>query len=268
MAGDSLDSGQMQNIAREMNFSETTFITGGSVLNGYDVRIFTPTVEVPFAGHPVLGTAYVIASELEEGTPERISLNLSGLIVDVTIEYERKLPILLTMRQSRPEFGQIFDKVQVSNVLRLPGSAIVAHLPVQEVNTGLPFIIVPVDSLESMESIILDSDAYYNLISNIRPKALLAFSLETVNPENQLHIRMFAPFYGIAEDPATGSGGGCLAAYLLEQKVFEKQVDVRAEQGVEIGRSSLLRLWAEHENAEIAVRVGGEVIPVSRGILL
>ncbi|HEB02436.1 MAG TPA: PhzF family phenazine biosynthesis protein [Nitrospirae bacterium] len=275
MAGDSLGSDEMQNIAREMNFSETAFITsipgksGDLPAMGYDVRIFTPMAEIPFAGHPVLGSAYVIATELEDGLVGEVSLNLAHAIINVTIGYNNEIPSLLTMCQSAPVFGRIFKKTELAGVLGLPESAIMAHLPVQEVSTGLPFIIVPIDSLEEIERISLDSGAYYALINDIRPKALLAFSLGALNPENHLHVRMFAPYFGIPEDPATGSGCGCLAAYLLEHQVLgEGPLQVRAEQGVEIGRPSLLRLRAEHENGEITVRVGGAVIPTARGVLL
>ncbi len=273
MAGDSLGSDQMQNIAREMNFSETAFITAipgksGPPAKGYDLRIFTPMAEIPFAGHPVLGTAYVIATELEDGSRDVVSLNLAYDIINVTIEYQSGTPYLLTMRQSAPEFGCKYKKPLLAGALGLPEPAIMAQYPAQEVSTGLPFIIVPVDGLGSMGRISLNADAYYALVRDIRPKALLAFCVGAEEPENHVHVRMFAPYFGIPEDPATGSGCGCLAAYILEHQVLgEGPVQVRAEQGVEMGRPSLLRLSAEHVNGEITVGVGGAVVPTARGVL-
>ena len=270
MAGEDMTDLQMQAIAQEMNYSETTFITGGSLEHGFNVRIFTPTSEVPFAGHPVLGTSYVAATELSEGTPEAVSLNLEAGKFDVTIEYSNNLPDLLTMRQKPPEFGQVFSKSLVARVLGLDDFEIDGRYPVEEVSTGLPFMVIPVAGLDPMRRISLKTLEYYELINDITPKALLCFCVGAVSSENHVHVRMFAPHYGITEDPATGSGGGALAAYILKHGVLgEGPVQVRAEQGVEIARPSILELWAEMEgNGIITVRVGGKAVPTARGILL
>ncbi len=270
MAGEGMADSQMQAIAQEMNYSETTFITGGSLEHGFDVRIFTPTSEVPFAGHPVLGTSYVAATELSEGTPETVSLNLKSGRIDVTIEYSENLPGLLRMRQMPPEFGQVFSKSVVAGVLGLADFEIDGRFPVEEVSTGLPFMIIPVAGLDPMRRISLKTLEYYELINDITPKALLCFCVGAVTPENHVHVRMFAPHYGITEDPASGSGGGCLAAYMLKHEVLgEGPVQVRAEQGIEMGRPSVLELWAEmEENGIITVRVGGRIVPTARGVLL
>ncbi|MCK4911546.1 MAG: PhzF family phenazine biosynthesis protein [Thermodesulfovibrionales bacterium] len=270
MAGEGMTDSLMQSIALEMNYSETTFITGGSLEDGFDVRIFTPASEIPFAGHPVLGTSYVCATELSEGNPEAVSLNLEAISIDVTIEYIDNIPSSLTMRQSPPEFGQEFSKSRVAEVLGLDDFEIEDIFPVQEVSTGLPFVIVPVTGLDAMGKITLETSEYYRFISDISPKALLPFCLEAESLENHVHVRMFAPYYGISEDPATGSGGGCLAAYLLKHAVLgEGPIRARAEQGVEMGRPSVLELSANwEENGIITVRVGGQVVPTARGILL
>lgn len=270
MAGEGMTGGQMQDVAREFNYSETTFITGGSLETGFDVRIFTPASEVPFAGHPVLGTSYVVATELLKGSPEAVTLNLEVGNIDVTIEYINKLPESLTMRQRSPEFGQVFNKAEVAKVIGLDKGEIHGRFPVQEVSTGLPFMIIPVTGLDAMGRISLKVPEYYELISDITPKALLCFCIGAAAPENHVHVRMFAPYYGITEDPATGSGGGCLAAYMFRHGVLgDGPVQARAEQGIEMCRPSLLELSAEaEENGKIAVRVGGKVIPSARGVLL
>ncbi len=270
MAGEAMTDLQMQAIAQEMNYSETTFITGGSLKRGFDVRIFTPTFEIPFAGHPVLGTAYVAATELSEGAPKTVSLKLEQVKIVVTIEYSNNLPDLLTMHQRPPKFGQVFNKSVVASVLGLADLDILGQYPVEEVSTGLPFMIIPVAGLDPMRGISLNLHEYKELINDITPKALLCFCVGAVMPENHVHVRMFAPHLGIAEDPATGSGGGCLAAYMLKHRVLgQGPVQARAEQGFEMGRPSVLELSAEmQEKGIIAVRVGGKVVPTARGILL
>jgi trans-2,3-dihydro-3-hydroxyanthranilate isomerase len=269
MAGDNMDSIKMQSIAQEMNYSETTFITGGDLENGFDVRIFTPAIEIPFAGHPVLGTAYVACTELCEGEPKTIKLILKAGQIDVTIEYNGNNPSLLTMRQQEPEFGEIFESSIFPGILGLHETDVPEDFPVQHVSTGLSFAIVPIRSLEAMGRISLQLDKYSQFAASTEAKGLLCFCTETVNRENQLHVRMFAPGYGIMEDSATGSGNGCLAAYLLKYSVFGKgEVKARSEQGIEMGRSSLLYLSAFREGSRIIVHVGGAVVPTAKGILI
>lgn len=258
---------QMQRIAREMNFSETTFITSPQLQNGgFDVRIFTPKSEIPFAGHPTLGTAYIIQSQIIQQTAEIINLNFKVGQIPVTLNYKDQSLDILWMRQNSPTFHRIFDANTIAAILNLEPDEIDYRFPIQEVSTGLPFFIVPVKSLNSLKRIKVNLDKYYQLISETEAKAILVFSPETYKPENNLCVRMFADYLGVPEDPATGSANGCLAGYLVQYSYFGKQeIDIRVEQGYEINRPSLLFLKAQKNQDKIQVNVGGKVILVAKG---
>lgn len=261
-----LSDAAMQAIAREMHLSETAFVrSGGEEDRAYDVRIFTPEHEVPFAGHPALGTAYVIRQEvLQEPVPE-IRLNLAVGQIPVSFAPDG----ILWMRQNPPVFTGELPPDTLASVLSLPKDAIDPRFPVEEVSTGLPFIIVPAKSREAVRRAVIDRDAYETLIRTTEAKAVFIFCPEPYRPENTFNARMFADHFGVPEDPATGSANGCLAGYLLRHGYFPgDSLDIRVEQGCEIGRPSLIHCRAERCGESIAVRVGGRVIPVARGELL
>ncbi len=264
-----LSDEEMQNITKEMNYSETTFILSDDQRNGgYDVRIFTPAEEVPFAGHPTLGTAYVIQQEIIKEPIEKIILNLKVGQIPVTFNYKGKDKNVLWMKQIEPIFGQIVESEPISEMLKIDKTDIDERFPVQEVSTGMYFIIVPLKTLDAVKRAKIDKDKYFNLIENMQAKAILVFCPETYFQENDLNVRVFVDYFGIPEDPATGSGNGCLAGYLVKHRYFGKdQIDVRVEQGYEIGRPSLLYLRAENKEEQIDVSVGGKVVMIARGKL-
>ncbi len=265
-----LSRSEMQRIAREMNYSETTFILSDEERNGgYDVRIFTPKEEIPFAGHPTLGTAYVIQREVIAKPVEAITLNLKIGPISVTFDRSGEEPDILWMKQAEPTFGQILDSEDVSRVLSIRVSEIHGRFPVQEVSTGLPFIITPLKQLDALKRIRILKDRYFKLIEGIEAKALLSFCPEARNEQNDLSVRVHADYYGVPEDPATGSANGCLAAYLVKYRYFDKNsIDLRVEQGHEIGRPSLLFLKAESFEEKIDVFVGGNVVSIAKGVFV
>ncbi len=259
-----LSDTEMQKIAKEMNYSETTFVLseGG---NGYNVRIFTPEREVPFAGHPTLGTAFIIQKEIIKEPVNEVLLNLKVGQIPLTLVYDKGDLDTLWMKQLSPEFFQVFEPGTISQVLSVDEKDIDTRFPIQEVSTGLPFIIVPLKSLDAVKRARIARDKYYELIQDTKAKALLIFCPETYNEENDLNVRVFVDYYGIPEDPATGSGNGCLAGYLVKTMYFgEPHINIKVEQGYEIGRPSILYLRAEKKE-EIDVFVGGKVIMVARG---
>jgi len=204
-----LSDGEMQNITKEMNYSETTFILSDNQRNGgYDVRIFTPAEEVPFAGHPTLGTAYIIQQEIIKEPLEKIILNLKVGQIPVSFNYRGKDKNVLWMQQKEPTFGQIIEPEQISEVLCINTSDIDERFPVQEVSTGLFFMIVPLKNLDAVKRATVDRDKYFRLIENRQAKAILVFCPETYFQENNLNVRVFVDYFGIPEDPATGSGNG------------------------------------------------------------
>lgn len=262
-----LSEAQMLQIAREINYSETTFIRSPDPRDGgYDVRIFTPKKELPFAGHPTLGTAFVLQQEIIREKVDRVILNLAVGQIPVTFNYHNESPDILWMRQNPPSFGQVLSAETLANVLNLAPDEIDANFPIQEVSTGVPFIIVPLKTLASLKKAQVTLDKYFELVDTMEAKEILIFCPETYSDLNDLSVRVFAHSLGIPEDPATGSANGCLAGYLVEYAYYgEKKIDVRVEQGYEIDRPSLLLLQAAQNEGEIAILVGGKVVMVAKG---
>lgn len=265
-----LSGEQMQRIAKETNFSETTFILSPELRHGgYDVRIFTPGQELPFAGHPTLGTAFVLQQDVIQQSVERVNLNLKVGQIPVTIFYHGQHPDVLWMRQNPPEFGATLTVDAVADVLNLDRDDIDSRFPIQEVSTGVPFVIVPLKTLSALQQIRVNVDRLFALVEPLQAKMIFVFCPETRNPANQFSARMFAHAVGIPEDPATGSANGCFAGYLAQHNYSGDQpVDVRVEQGYEIGRPSLLLLKAQKTATAIEVMVGGKVIKVAQGEFL
>lgn len=259
-----LSEPQMQEIAREMHFSETTFILSDQPRDGgYDVRIFTPASEVPFAGHPTLGTAFVIQQEIIGSPVPTVTLNLKVGQIPVTFEDH-----VLWMKQVQPEFGPTLSPSQVAPVLDLTESDLDPRFPIQQVSTGLPFLIVPLKGLDAVRRARVNLDRLNELVATLDAKMIFIFSPESYHPENQLNARMFGDLFGVPEDPATGSANGCLAGYLVKHRYFgSNEISVRVEQGYEIKRSSLLRLRASERDRVYDINVGGEVFLVARGEL-
>lgn len=261
--------GLMQKIAKEMNYSETTFILSEQEQNGgYAVRIFTPQAEIPFAGHPTLGTAYIIQKEIIRDQVTRVALNLKAGQIPVDFNYRNGKPGYLWMTQLPPIFGEIFDAGSTSAMLNLAQADIDTRFPIQVVSTGTPFILVPLMSLDAVKRARLNVEIYLKFIADISAKAVLLFAPETYHSQNNMNVRLFADYFGVPEDPATGSANGCLAGYLSKYRYWgEPKIDVRVEQGYEIGRPSLLLLKAEERGNKIHVQVGGRVVPVAHGNL-
>jgi trans-2,3-dihydro-3-hydroxyanthranilate isomerase len=262
-----LTTAQMQRIAQEMNFSETTFILGGDPTDGYAVRIFTPVAELPFAGHPTLGTAYVLQSQVIGQPIAGVTLNLKVGAIPVQLDYDTAQQLdRLWMRQMLPQFGPTFTATAIAPVLGIEPTEIDPRFPIQEVSTGVPFILVPLRSRSTLQRLKVDLGRYYNLINQTNAKAIFAFCPETTAPDRQFSVRMFGDALGIPEDPATGSANGCLAGYLVEHRYLDRdRIDVQVEQGEALGRPSVLYLRAERQPEGIAIVVGGQVILVARG---
>jgi trans-2,3-dihydro-3-hydroxyanthranilate isomerase len=258
-----LTRAEMQSIARETNFSETTFILADVPdKGGFDVRIFTPREEVPFAGHPTLGTAYIINQAILHGEAQKVTLNLKVGQIPVSFHPDGTC----WMQQIQPMFGPQHEAAALVAVLGLEAADVDERFPVEEVSTGLPFFIVPLKTLAALQRVKVDLSRYYALIKNTLAKGILVFCPETHEAGNDLSVRVFVDYYGVPEDPATGSGNGCLAGYLVKRRYFGgERIQVRCEQGYEIGRPSLLRLEAEEREEKISIKVGGKCVVVARG---
>jgi trans-2,3-dihydro-3-hydroxyanthranilate isomerase len=257
-----LSTSQMQAIANETHYSETTFIISEEERDGgYDVRIFTPAQELPFAGHPTLGTAWIIRNEILNKSVEKVVLNLK--VGQIPVRFEGDLG---WMRQIEPEFGQEIDSDAVADALGLSPDDIDGRFPIEEVSTGVFCMVAPLKNMDAVKRALVDRRKFSALIKGLQARTILIFSPETYDKDNHLNVRFFADEFGIAEDPATGSANGCLAGYLVKNRYFDSDsIDIKVEQGYEIRRPSLLYLKAANSGGEIEVNVGGKVVMTARG---
>jgi trans-2,3-dihydro-3-hydroxyanthranilate isomerase len=257
-------SEQMQKFTREMNFSESTFVTESDVAKRvFKVRIFTPVGELPFAGHPTLGTAYVAAKEIIKKDIPDLTLDLKAGLIPVTFQTAEDGKPLLWMKQLNPEFGATHKAEDIAPMFGLKASDIDTRFPIQEVSTGVWFYMIPLKKREALKKIKLDADAFKAYSVNNKAKWPLLFCPEPEVKGNHLKARMVTDW---TEDPATGSANGCLAGYLVKHRYFGLvKIDVRVEQGAEISRPSILYLRAEEVKVGIDVLVGGKVVMVARG---
>jgi trans-2,3-dihydro-3-hydroxyanthranilate isomerase len=260
--GRGLSDEQMQAIAREMNLSETTFILPREAAiekeRGVRVRIFTVQEELPFAGHPTLGTAYA----LRNGAPE-VALDLNAGKITVRFEEKPGEPVFGEMMQLDPQFGTMHERDAVATAAGLPASAIDPSLPIQTVSTGLPFTIVPLRGLDSMRRLKVDLQSCAAYLEKTGGKFFFFVTRESENPAARLHARNL--FYN-GEDPATGSAAGCTAAWMVAHGVAQPDERVIIEQGVEMKRPSRIFVRASRVDGRVVnVRVGGNCMEVARG---
>ena len=273
-----LTSEEMQKLAREMNLSETTFVLPSSQPGAdFKVRIFTPATELPFAGHPVVGTHWVLAHlgrvELREPITEvRFELGVGVLPAHLEVTDGQVGRVVIT--SDRPRLLDVMDDVgELAAALGVPAEAITdTGLPVQVVSTGIPSLMVPIRSLVKVQEMApskLNVGALRRLCEPLDTHTVLVFTFETERPQATVHVRLFAPALGVPEDPATGSANGTLAAYLVFHEavpVAEGTNEFLSEQGAEMGRPSTLSLLVDRSGGELTrVRVGGQVVPVIEG---
>ena len=251
---------EQQKIAREINFSETAFILSDKQENsGYDVRIWTPNVgEVPFAGHPTLGTAYVINHYYEGGGNDTVKLNLKVGQIPVTVSHDG-----LIMSQNPPVFGDTIPKQDIASVFGINPDDISEEYPVQWVSTGLEAVIIPLNSRSALSEISMDRAAFEKYIEKY-PKNYCSHFFFVNMEKNKLAARCMMEDF--LEDPATGSANGDLAGYLLEHDYFSSQ-DIRYTviQGEDMGRKSVLHVHASCENENWKIEVGGRCHIVASG---
>ena len=261
--GRSLSDAEMQALAKEMNLSETTFILPRDAATererGVRVRIFTVDEELPFAGHPTLGTAMVLRGN---SGAEEVALDLNVGRIPVRFSTRDGLPFGM-MTQRDPEFGAKHTREDVARAAGLAVDDIADDLPIQTVSTGNAFAMVPVKSLAVLQRL---SPTWANLktyLDKSDAKFFYFVSRETVNPEARLQSRMI--FYN-GEDPATGSAAGPCVAWAVQYGVVPPDEQVLMEQGVEMKRRSRIFFSAGRNGGKIVnVRVGGHVVEVVRG---
>ena len=269
----------MQAIAKELNLSETTYVLPPEdAAHDYRVRIFTPGQELPMAGHPTVGTAYVLAREHMiargggEGAETTITLEEGVGPIPVRIEWRAGAARFIEMRQPLPVFGPRVEDVRaVAQMLSVEPEEITGtNLPVEVVSCGVPFLYVPLKSLRAVQSIKFRVDVWESKLKTNVPPEVFVFTREVEFENSTVHSRMFAPGMGIWEDPATGGASGPLGCYLVRYGVVpcDGETEVVSEQGIEMGRPSFIRVRIAREGERITdVRVGGECRYMGEGYL-
>lgn len=251
---------EQQKIAREINFSETTFILSDKQANGgYDVRIWTPNVgEIPFAGHPTLGTAYVIRNYYEGGESDTVKLNLKVGQIPVSVTEDG-----MTMSQNAPEFGDVIQKQEIADAFAVSVNDISDEYPIQWVSTGLEAVIIPLKNRRALAEIKIERPAFERYIKR-HPRNYCNHLFFVDMGENTLAARCMMEDF--VEDPATGSANGNLAAYLLVHDFLNsKDINYTVIQGEDMGRKSVLHVHASCENEEWIIEVGGNCYIVAIG---
>jgi len=259
-----LNEDEMQAIAKEMNLSETTFILPRDPeterQRGSRVRIYTVQEELPFAGHPTLGTAFSLRGS--SGAKE-VSLDLNVGKVPVTFEDKPGEAAFGEMTQVDPVFGMQHDREALARATGLKVDDFDPELPIETVSTGMPFTITPLRSLAVIQKLRVNLATGDEYLAKTAGKFFYFVAREGVDPAARLHSRMI--FYN-GEDPATGSAAGCAAAWMAAHGVSQPEERVLIEQGIEMKRPSRIFVRAsKRDNRVVNVRVGGNAVEVMRG---
>jgi trans-2,3-dihydro-3-hydroxyanthranilate isomerase len=268
-----LSDSEMQDLARETNLQETTFVFPRDPAtereHGVKVRIFVTNEEVPFAGHPTLGTAMVLRNlRLAQGKPDaqresiaEIALDLKAGRVPVAFREDAPGSVFGEMRQLDPVFGPVHDRDTVAGLIDLKASDIAAEWPIQTISTGLPVAIVPLKQLSTLQSLRLDFRRVDEYLDRQNPKCFFYFvTRDTHDPEVGLRARC-PDAHG--EDPATGSAAGCTAAWMVRYGIAQPEQAVHIQQGVEMKRPSQIFVRAGRAGEKVRnVRVGGHAVEI------
>jgi trans-2,3-dihydro-3-hydroxyanthranilate isomerase len=259
-----LSDGEMQALAKETNLSETTFVFPRSAEiereQGVRVRIFTTQEELPFAGHPTLGTAWCL---WQQRGGAKVELDLKVGKIPVTFATGGDGLPVGEMRQRDPEFGEVYGIDVVAKATGVPPDSFDPTVPIQTVSTGTPFTIVALKSLAAMKELRVDQKSASEFTGKHDSRFFYFVSRETETPGATLHARM--QFYN-GEDPATGSAAGCCAAWAVQHGVLANDEQGLIEQGLEIGRPSFIQIRGRKTALGVTdVRVGGGVVEIARG---
>jgi len=253
-----LDDATMQALAMEMGFSETTYVTAYRP-TGYDIRIFTPEVELPFAGHPTLGTAFTLAREGRVGAQTVQHCTAGDIPVRIDLDGGRAI-----MRQLAPVFGrEVEDRAAVAAAAGLELDDLVGALPIVPVSTGIPHLMVPVANDEALRRASRDDRGCERVCADADSAESLY--LFTVRGDGDVRARMFDRFPTIGEDPATGSAAGPLGAYLAMHELAGMPGTVTVAQGEQVGRPSFLQVETTRDGDDWLIHVGGGVRHMGEG---
>jgi trans-2,3-dihydro-3-hydroxyanthranilate isomerase len=271
--GRGISTEKMQALAKELNLSETVFVLPAEEAgNDYALRIFTPKVELPFAGHPTIGTTFILAHEhMIFLTGEEATARLEEKVgtIPVTIKIKDGAADFIQMKQPLPTFGPAHpDPEAIARMLSLEPEALDSRYSVEAVSCGVPFLFVPLKDLAAVRRAQLKPDIWEQVLSGFAAPHVFIFTTEVETEGSTVHGRMFAPAMGIAEDPATGAASGPLGCYLVKYGLVEAKdkVKIISEQGFEMGRPSFLHIEIETMDGAISgVYVGGQSYYMGEG---
>jgi len=268
-----LSDESMQKIAKEFNYSETVFITSTGDKNIRDVRIFTPVSEIDFAGHPNIGAAMLLARIGEYSDEKQIDIIFKEKVGDVplSIYFEDSLPQNAELSTAKlPEKGDSPSIEEIAKAISLDVSDIISTESPLSFSCGLPFLFVPIISLEKLKQATLNHEEWKNHISQSWAPQLYLFTKETKLPNSDFHARMFAPALGISEDPATGSAAAALAGYISEyMEKNDGTFTFVVEQGFEINRPSIIEMSFTQKNHKIeSVKIKGNAVIFTEGKII
>ena len=269
-----LSTAQMQTIAKEMNFSESTFIYPATGQGDAKMRIFTPGEELPIAGHPTVGSTFALALEgvIAQGL-DRFVFELGVGPTPVTLEWTDGQLSFVWMTQPNPRFGgTIEDRPALGAAIGVDAADLVDGLPAQWVSCGVPYLLIPLKSREAVDAVSLDRRALVRLYeaADLDEAPVYVFTTDGRRDDETVYSRMLAPGFGIAEDPATGSAAGPLGSYLVQHRVVAgaEAGALVSLQGVAMGRASRIHIAIDGTPDAISrVRVGGQAVLVGRGEL-
>lgn len=270
-AADGLSSRQMQLIAREFNLSETVFICTSRYAECKNrLRIFSPKTEMPFAGHPIVGSSFLLAY-IGMITPEQDEVFFDCNVghVKVKIQFRKKDPVFVHVHSAiEPEIvTDVPSRETLASVLSLSPDMFSTEFPIAAASCGAPFMLLPLKSRQAVIKAQLNSVDWQAYVSNHWAANLYLYTTESVLPSSQLHARCFAPAVGIAEDPATGSAAMALGSFLAQHsKKTDKKFKWIIEQGFEMERPSFLEVEAEKIAGKLnQIKIGGTSVIVSEG---
>jgi trans-2,3-dihydro-3-hydroxyanthranilate isomerase len=271
-----LSPAEMQALARETRLSETTFIFPRDFATererGVEVRIFTVNEELPFAGHPTLGTGFLLHGSGRRSQDGGLRLRASEPVINLELK-AGKVPVAFSrdakgqlfgeMTQNDPVFGKVHNKEDIARATGLKPHDLDPNLPAQTVSTGLSFVIVPVKSLATMHALAIDSKKLFDYLATTDARFMYFVCREVEHSGSTLHARMI--FYN-GEDPATGSAAGNTAAWAVQHGVLKSDEQAVIEQGIEMKRPSFIHVRGTKSGDTVKnVRVGGYVVEVMRG---
>lgn len=252
---------QMQKLANEINYSETTFVSKWNSPDAdYMVRIFTLNQELPFAGHPIIGTAYTLM-RLYELWNETLRMKTKIGVIPVKKENGE-----IWMTQNPPVFkGQYPDKRMIASLVNLEPEFISDDIPVEAVSTGNTMLIIPVKDLAAIQAASGNTTHLKGFCEEHNIVGPYLFTMQTVHMTARVHTRFFAPHIGVLEDAATGSAAGPLTGYLLKHEVFGHSFEIVNEQGIEMARPSHIHMRGMRNNGAYTVEIGGQCAHVGQG---